>query len=45
MYFATQALLSPLIAAILMPTSTISIILLTTLGARLAARLKTVERS
>ena len=36
MYFATQALLSPLIAAILMPTSTISIILLTTLGARLA---------
>ena len=37
MYFATQALLSPLIAAILMPASTISIILLTTLGARLAA--------
>ena len=37
MYFATQALLSPLIAAILMPVSTISIILLTTLGARLAA--------
>jgi Cu+-exporting ATPase len=40
MYFATQALLSPLIAAILMPASTISIILLTTLGARLAAPAK-----
>jgi Cu+-exporting ATPase len=40
MYFATQALLSPLVAAVLMPASTISIILLTTLGARLAAPAK-----
>ncbi|MFN5423532.1 MAG: heavy metal translocating P-type ATPase, partial [bacterium] len=43
MYFATQALLSPMIAAILMPASTISIILLTTLGARVVAPGKKVE--
>lgn len=38
MYYSTQALLSPLIAAILMPASTISIILLTTLLGNLASR-------
>jgi Cu+-exporting ATPase len=32
MYFSTQALLSPMIAAILMPASTLSIILLSYLG-------------
>jgi cation transport ATPase len=32
MYFSTQALLSPMIAAILMPASTISIILLSYLS-------------
>ena len=34
MYFATQALLSPMIAAILMPASTISIIVLSYVGVR-----------
>ena len=38
LYFATQALLSPLIAAILMPASSISIILLVTLLGNLYAR-------
>lgn len=38
MYFATQALLSPMIAAILMPASTISIIMLTYLSTRIACK-------
>jgi Cu+-exporting ATPase len=38
MYFATQALLSPMIAAILMPASTISIIMLTYLSTRIASQ-------
>ena len=37
MYFATQALLSPMIAAILMPASTISIILLSYLSTRISS--------
>ena len=37
MYFSTQALLSPLIAAILMPASTISIIVLTYAAARVVS--------
>jgi Cu+-exporting ATPase len=36
--FATQAKLSPLIAAILMPASSISIVVLVSLYARIAAR-------
>lgn len=36
--FATQALLSPLIAAILMPASSISIVVLVSVYARIAAR-------
>jgi len=36
--FATQAMLSPLIAAILMPASSISIVILVSLYARIAAR-------
>ncbi|MFZ9332273.1 MAG: heavy metal translocating P-type ATPase [Chitinophagaceae bacterium] len=44
MYFSTQALLSPLIAAILMPASTISIILLTFLASRISSQLLTVNR-
>jgi len=39
MYFATQALLSPMIAAILMPASTISIILLAYLSTRIYSKL------
>jgi Cu+-exporting ATPase len=38
MYFATQALLSPMIAAILMPASTMSIILLSHFGIRMQKR-------
>jgi Cu+-exporting ATPase len=38
MYFATQALLSPMIAAILMPASTISIILLSYLSTRIISK-------
>lgn len=38
MYFATQALLSPMIAAILMPASTISIILLAYLSTRITSK-------
>lgn len=38
MYFATQALLSPMIAAILMPASTISVILFSYLGTRVISR-------
>jgi Cu+-exporting ATPase len=38
MYFATQALLSPMIAAILMPASTISIILLAYLSTRIYSK-------
>lgn len=38
MYFATQALLSPMIAAILMPASTISIILLAYLSTRIISQ-------
>lgn len=38
MYFATQALLSPMIAAILMPASTISIILLAYLCTRIVSQ-------
>lgn len=38
MYFATQALLSPMIAAILMPASTISIILLAYMSTRIASQ-------
>ena len=38
MYFATQALLSPMIAAILMPASTISIILLAYLSTRIISK-------
>jgi len=38
MYFATQALLSPMIAAILMPASTISIILLAYLSTRMVSK-------
>lgn len=44
LYFATQALLSPLIAAILMPASSISIILLVTLLGSLYARKYELER-
>jgi Cu+-exporting ATPase len=36
--FATQGLLSPLVAAILMPASSISIILFTTLASGIMAR-------
>jgi len=38
LYFATQGLLSPLLAAILMPLSTITIISFTTVAARMYAR-------
>ena len=38
MWYATQALLSPMIAAILMPASSISIVLLSTLASNLLAR-------
>lgn len=38
LFFATQALLSPMIAAILMPSSTISIVLLSTLFSTVSAR-------
>ena len=38
MYFSTQALLSPMIAAILMPASTISIILLAYLSTRIISK-------
>jgi Cu+-exporting ATPase len=38
LYFATQALLSPMIAAIIMPISSISIVLLATLFSNLSAR-------
>jgi len=38
LFFAIQGTLSPVIAAILMPASTVSIVLLTTLGTRYAAR-------
>lgn len=38
LYFAVQGLLSPLIAAILMPISTVTIILFTSIAARLYAR-------
>jgi Cation transport ATPase len=38
LYFAVQGLLSPLMAAILMPISTITIILFTTISVRLFAR-------
>ncbi|HMO31430.1 MAG TPA: heavy metal translocating P-type ATPase metal-binding domain-containing protein [Lacibacter sp.] len=38
LWFATQALLSPMIAAILMPSSTISIVLLSTLFSNVSAR-------
>ena len=40
LYFAVQGTLSPVIAAILMPISSISIVLFTTLGTTLAARFK-----
>jgi Cu+-exporting ATPase len=43
MYFSTQALLSPLIAAILMPASTISIILLTYAATTVTSQLSTVN--
>ena len=38
LFFAVQGTLSPVVAAILMPASSISIVLLTTLATRLAAR-------
>jgi Cu+-exporting ATPase len=38
LYFAIQGLLSPLLAAILMPSSTLSIIAISFLGSRLAAK-------
>lgn len=38
LFFATQAMLSPMIAAILMPSSTISIVLLSTLFSSVSAR-------
>lgn len=41
-FFAVQGMLSPLIAAILMPSSSISIILLTYAGTHIAARLKKI---
>jgi Cu+-exporting ATPase len=43
MYFSTQALLSPLIAAILMPASTISIIVLTYLAGKVVGYQLTVN--
>jgi len=38
LYFAVQGLMSPLFAAILMPISTVTIILFTSIAARLYAR-------
>ncbi|MGZ6540124.1 MAG: heavy metal translocating P-type ATPase, partial [Bacteroidia bacterium] len=40
LFFAVQGTLSPVIAAILMPVSSISIVLLTTVSSNLIARIK-----